>query len=48
VLFARQIVGLVGVVTFQVLGRIASVLQAGLAVDLAVKALKPMNLLGGG
>ena len=43
-LFARQIVGLVGVVTFQVAGWVFSVLQAGLAVDFIAKALKHMNL----
>ena len=43
-LFAPQIVGLVGIVTFQVAGWIFSVLQAGLAVDFVVKALKHMNL----
>ena len=43
-LFAGQIVGLVGVVTFQVAGWIFSVLQAGLAVDFVVKALSHMNV----
>ena len=43
-LFARQIVGLVGIVTFQVTGWIFSVVQAGLAVDFVVKAVKHLNV----
>jgi len=44
-LLARQIVGLVGLVSFQVAGWVFSVLQAGLAVDFVVKALRHMNVL---
>jgi multiple antibiotic resistance protein len=43
-LFARQILRFVGIVTFQVAGWVFSVLQAGLAVDFVVKALRHMNL----
>jgi multiple antibiotic resistance protein len=43
-LLAPQIVGLVGIVSFQVAGWIFSVLQAGLAVDFVAKALKHMNV----
>ncbi len=45
--FARQIVGAVGVVTFQALGWIFAVLQAGLAIDVAVKAIRNMKLFTG-
>jgi len=44
-LLARQIIALVGMVTFQVLGWIFAVLQAGLAVDAVVTSLRNLALL---
>ena len=43
-LFPHQILRFVGIVTFQVAGWVFSVLQAGLAVDFVVKALRHTNL----
>jgi multiple antibiotic resistance protein len=43
-LLARQIIALVGLVTFQVVGWVFAVLQAGLAVDSVVVALRNLGL----
>jgi len=43
-LFARQIIGLVGFVTFQVIGWVFAVLQAGLAVEAVVVSLRHLGL----
>jgi multiple antibiotic resistance protein len=44
-LLARQIVACVGVVTFQILGWIFAVLQAGLAVDAVVTSLRNLAVI---
>jgi multiple antibiotic resistance protein len=45
-LLARQIIARVGMVTFQVVGWIFAVLQAGLAVDAIVTSLRNLSLIG--
>jgi len=44
-LLARQIIAVVGMITFQVLGWIFAVLQAGLAVDAVVTSLRNLALV---
>jgi multiple antibiotic resistance protein len=43
-LLAKQIIARVGVITFQVMGWILAVLQAGLAVDAIVTSLRNLAL----
>jgi multiple antibiotic resistance protein len=43
-LLARRIIALVGIITFQVVGWIFAVLQAGLAVDAVVTSLRNLAL----
>jgi multiple antibiotic resistance protein len=43
-LLARQIIACVGVISFQVLGWIFAVMQAGLAVDAVVSSLRNLSL----
>ena len=44
-LLARQIISLVGIVTFQVIGWVFAVLQAGLAVEAIVISLQHFGII---